>query len=128
VINVGTLSKLRQMVRRDGVSVREAARTLGDIPDDGKQMAGIGRDGPAKVSEARAGSLEAGSVQGVVADLAQGRCLPQQAGATRHQGVVRGDPSASIWRAPQRGVPILQGLGGRGAGWPAQCRVRAAAL
>jgi len=29
VINVGTLSKLRRMVRRDGVSVREAARTLG---------------------------------------------------------------------------------------------------
>ena len=29
MINVGTLSKLRRMVRRDGVSVREAARTLG---------------------------------------------------------------------------------------------------
>jgi transposase len=29
VINVGTLSKLRRMVRRDGLSVREAARRLG---------------------------------------------------------------------------------------------------
>jgi transposase len=29
VINVGTLSKLRRLVRRDGVSVREAARRLG---------------------------------------------------------------------------------------------------
>src|SRR4051812_842219 len=29
VINVGTLSKLRRMVRRDGMSVRESARRLG---------------------------------------------------------------------------------------------------
>ena len=29
MINVGTLSKLRRMVRRDGLSVREAARRLG---------------------------------------------------------------------------------------------------
>jgi orotate phosphoribosyltransferase-like protein len=29
VINVGTLSKLRSMVRRDGLSVREASKRLG---------------------------------------------------------------------------------------------------
>jgi transposase len=29
VINVGTLSKLRRMVRRDGLSVREASKKLG---------------------------------------------------------------------------------------------------
>ena len=29
MINVGTLSKLRRMVRRDGLSVREASKKLG---------------------------------------------------------------------------------------------------